>query len=100
MPDMSSMDAGIRQLTPKQLRAAVANFLPESGSEAERIGTIEAGLRSLAGQSLRDAMAEWIVRRDRSGQEIGSRSVRELARSGERSDDVRGGAPLAGTARS
>jgi ubiquinone biosynthesis protein len=61
MPDMSSMDAGIRQLTPKQLRAAVANFLPKSGSEAERIGTIEAGLRSLAGQSLRDAMAEWIV---------------------------------------
>src|SRR5246127_4334484 len=61
MPDMSSMDAGIRQLTPKQLRAAVANFLPKSGTEAERIGTIEAGLRSLAGQSLRDAMAEWIV---------------------------------------
>jgi ubiquinone biosynthesis protein len=61
MSDMSSMDAGIRQLTPKQLRAAVANFLPKSGSEAERISTIEAGLRSLAGQSLRDAMAEWIV---------------------------------------
>src|SRR6201984_84748 len=61
MPDISSMDAGIRQLTPKQLRAAVANFLHKSGSEAERIGTIEAGLRSLAGQSLRDAMAEWIV---------------------------------------
>jgi len=61
MPDMSSMDAGIRQLTPKQLRAAVANFLPKSGSEAERISTIESGLRSLAGQSLRDAMAEWIV---------------------------------------
>ena len=55
------MDAGIRQLTPKQLRAAVANFLPKSGSEAERISTIESGLRSLAGQSLRDAMAEWIV---------------------------------------
>ena len=55
------MDAGIRQLTPKQLRAAVANFLPKSGSRAERISTIEAGLRSLAGQSLRDAMAEWIV---------------------------------------
>ena len=61
MPDMSSMDAGIRQLTPKQLRAAVANFLPKSGTEAQRISTIEAGLRSLAGQSLRDAMAEWIV---------------------------------------
>jgi ubiquinone biosynthesis protein len=61
MPDMSSLDAGIRQLTPKQLRAAVANFLPKSGSEAERISTIEAGLRCLAGQSLRNAMAEWIV---------------------------------------
>ena len=61
MLDVSSMDAGIRQLTPKQLRAAVANFLPKSGSRAERISTIEAGLRSLAGQSLRDAMAEWIV---------------------------------------
>ena len=55
------MDAGIPQLTPRQLRAAVANFLPKSGSEAERISTIEAGLHSLAGQSLRDAMAEWIV---------------------------------------
>ena len=61
MLDVSSMDAGIRQLTPKQLRAAVANFLPKRGSRAERISTIEAGLRSLAGQSLRDAMAEWIV---------------------------------------
>jgi ubiquinone biosynthesis protein len=61
MPDMSSVDAGIRQLAPKRLRAAVANFLPKSGLEAERISTIEAGLRSLAGQSLRDAMAEWIV---------------------------------------
>src|SRR5205807_2629202 len=60
MPDMSSKDAGISQLTPKPLRAAVANFLPKSGSRAERISTIEAGLRSLAGQSLRDAMAEWI----------------------------------------
>ena len=55
------MDAGIRQLTPKQLRAAVTNFLPKNGSRAERISTIETGLRSFAGQSLRDAMAEWIV---------------------------------------
>jgi ubiquinone biosynthesis protein len=61
MLDVSSMDAGIRQLTPKQLRAAVTNFLPKGGSRAERISTIAAGLRSLAGQSLRDAMAEWIV---------------------------------------
>ncbi len=61
MPDASVIEAGIRQLTPEQLRAAVADFLPKGGSHSERIGTIEAGLRSLAGQSLRDAMAEWIV---------------------------------------
>ncbi len=52
---------GLRQMTPNQLRAAVANFLPKSGTRAEKISTIETGLRSLAGQSLRDAMAEWIV---------------------------------------
>jgi ubiquinone biosynthesis protein len=61
MPDVSSIATGIRQLTPKQLRAAVADFLPKSGSHEEKISTIEMGLRSLTGQSLRDAMAEWIV---------------------------------------
>ncbi len=61
MLDASTIDAGLRQLTPKQLRGAVANFLPKSGSHAEKVGAIESGLRSLAGQSLRHAMAEWIV---------------------------------------
>ncbi len=61
MPDASFIEASIGRLTPKQLRAAVADFLPKDGSRAERVGFIEAGLRSLAGQSLRDAMAEWIV---------------------------------------
>jgi hypothetical protein len=61
MPDTSVIEAGIRQLTPEQLRAAVAGFLPKGGSRSERVATIEAGLRSLGGQSLRDAMAEWIV---------------------------------------
>jgi len=61
MLDPSSVAAGIRQLTPKQLRGAVANFLPKTGSQAEKIATIETGLKSLAGHSLRDAMAEWIV---------------------------------------
>ena len=61
MLDASTIDAGLRQLTPKQLRSAVADFLPKSGSRAEKIATIETGLRSFAGQSLRDAMAEWIV---------------------------------------
>jgi len=61
MPDTSVIEAGIRQLTPEQLRAAVADFLPKGGSRSERIATIGAGLRSLGGQSLRGAMAEWIV---------------------------------------
>jgi len=61
MLDPSSVAAGIRQLTPKQLRGAVADFLPKTGSQAEKIATIETGLKSLAGHSLRDAMAEWIV---------------------------------------
>ena len=61
MLDPSTVAAGIRRLTPKQLRGAVANFLPKTGSHAEKIATIETGLKSLTGQALRDAMAEWIV---------------------------------------
>ena len=52
---------GVHQLTPDKLRAAIAEFLPKSGTRAERVSAIESALRSLAGQSLRGAMAEWIV---------------------------------------
>jgi len=61
MLDASTIDSGLRQLTPKQLRASVANFLPTSGSRAEKVSFIESGLRSVVGQSLREAMQEWIV---------------------------------------
>lgn len=61
MLNASLIGAGLRQATPKQLRGAVADFLPKSCSRAEKIAAIEAGLRSMAGQSLREAMAEWIV---------------------------------------
>jgi ubiquinone biosynthesis protein len=61
MLDASVIEAGLRQLPPKQLRAAVANFLPQGATAAERIRAIEAALRSPAGQSMRDAMARWIV---------------------------------------
>ena len=60
MPDSPALD-DFRRLTPEKLRAAVAGFLPKSGTRAERVSAIETALRTLAGQSLRDAMAEWIV---------------------------------------
>jgi len=56
-----AIEAGLPQLAPDQLRAAVANFLPKDGTAAERIATVEAGLRSPLGQSMRDALAKWIV---------------------------------------
>jgi ubiquinone biosynthesis protein len=61
MLDPSLIVAGFRQLAPEQLRAALANYLPQGATAAEKTSAIEAGLRSPAGQSLRDAMARWIV---------------------------------------
>jgi ubiquinone biosynthesis protein len=61
MLDASVIEAGLRQLPPDQLRAAVANFLPQGATAAERISAIEGVLQSPAGQSMRDAMARWIV---------------------------------------
>jgi hypothetical protein len=52
---------GLRQLPPKQLRAALADFLPQNATADERTRAIEDLLRSPAGRSLRDAMARWIV---------------------------------------
>jgi ubiquinone biosynthesis protein len=61
MLDASVIEAGLLQLPPDQLRAAVANFLPQGATATERISAIEGALRSPAGQSMRDAMARWIV---------------------------------------
>ncbi len=60
MPDPSAV-AGLRQLKPEELRTAIADFLPKSGTRAERVAAIEALLRGVAGQAMRDTMAEWIV---------------------------------------
>ena len=53
--------AGFRQLSAKELRAAVAGWLPKGGTRTEQIAAIESALSSVMGRSLRDAMAEWIV---------------------------------------
>jgi ubiquinone biosynthesis protein len=61
MLDASVLETGFSQIAPEQLRTALADFLPQNATRAERISAIEAGLRSPAGQSVRDAMAKWIV---------------------------------------
>ena len=61
MLDASAIAAGLRLLSPDQLRNAIENLLPQGATPAERIGAIESGLKSPAGQSVRDAMARWIV---------------------------------------
>ena len=57
----STIEDGLRQMAPEQLRAALANFLPKGATAAEQTRAIEAGLRSPVGQAMRDAMARWIV---------------------------------------
>jgi ubiquinone biosynthesis protein len=61
MLDASVIEAGLLHLPPEQLRAAVANFLPQGATATERVSAIEAVLQSPTGQSLREAMARWIV---------------------------------------
>jgi ubiquinone biosynthesis protein len=51
----------LRQAAPEQLRVALTNFLPKSGTTAERTKAIEAALLSPVGQSMRETMARWIV---------------------------------------
>ena len=60
MPDPSALP-NFRQPKPEQLRTAMAHFVPQTGTHAERVAAIEAVLRGIAGQSVRNAMAEWIV---------------------------------------
>ena len=61
MFDAAVILAGLRQLPPKQLRVALADFLPRKAAADERTHAIEDMLRSPAGQPLREAMARWIV---------------------------------------
>lgn len=61
MLDASAIAAGLRLLTPDQLRTALENHLPQSATPTEKIRIIEDALRSPSAQSVRDAMARWIV---------------------------------------
>ncbi len=61
MVDSAVILAGLRQVHPKQLRAALTNFLPQNATADESTHAIEDMLQSPAGQSLREAMARWIV---------------------------------------
>jgi ubiquinone biosynthesis protein len=61
MLDSFVIEAGLHQLPPDQLRAAVTSFLPQGASAAERARAIEEILASPTGQALREAMARWIV---------------------------------------
>lgn len=58
---LSVLKNGLGQLTPEQLRGALANFLPKGATAAEQVRAVEAGLKSPAAQAIRDAMARWIV---------------------------------------
>lgn len=61
MVDTSMLTAGLGQIAPGQLRAALENFLPQGATPAEKVSAIEAGLRSPMGESVRETMARWIV---------------------------------------
>lgn len=53
--------ARLQQLTPQQMRSALADFVPAGGTTAEKATAIEVALRSPLGQSMRETMARWIV---------------------------------------
>ena len=61
MPDPREIADRVRGLNPGQLRAALAGFLPQAATTAERVSAVESILRSPLGQSMRDGMARWIV---------------------------------------
>jgi ubiquinone biosynthesis protein len=61
MLDAPTTAADFGQFEPDQLQAALASFVPQGATSAEKISAIQSALQSPVGQSLRDAMARWIV---------------------------------------
>lgn len=55
------MESSLHQLTPEQLCAALASYLPKAATVAEQTRAIESELQSPAGRVMRDAVARWIV---------------------------------------
>src|SRR4051795_7685256 len=56
----SDLDSFFRDLSPKELRAALATFVPPNSTYTERVSAIEAVLNSPNGVSVRIAMGRWI----------------------------------------
>ena len=61
MPDTSLPGVVSNSIAAHQARAALAAFLPQKSTTAERVRAVEAVLSSPAGELLRGAMARWIV---------------------------------------
>lgn len=61
MPNVPENTSGGSQFTTEQLRTALATFVPENTTYAERVAAIERGLRTAGGRSIRETMAKWIV---------------------------------------
>jgi ubiquinone biosynthesis protein len=56
----SDLDSFLREMSPKELRAALATFVPPDATQTERIAAIELVLNSANGLSVRAAMGRWI----------------------------------------
>ena len=61
MLDASVIKVGFSQIEPERLRTALANFLPQHATRAERFVPSRPDCAVRPGQSVRDAMAKWIV---------------------------------------
>jgi ubiquinone biosynthesis protein len=57
VPELPSSPTPVRD----HLRSSLESFLPQGGTQAEKIHAIESGLRSPLGVSMREAMARWVV---------------------------------------
>jgi ubiquinone biosynthesis protein len=60
-PDL--LKSYLRQLSPEQLRGALAGFLPENATAALKVSAIKTVLRSPAGKLLRAEVGRWIVQK-------------------------------------
>src|SRR4051794_8027514 len=60
MTTSSDLDTFFRDLSPTELRAALATFVPPDATPAQRVAAIESVLDSPTGLSIRAAMGRWI----------------------------------------
>lgn len=60
MSEPADLDTFLRDMSPKQLRAALETFVPAGLSEAQKIAAIETVLNGPIGITVRSAMGRWI----------------------------------------